>query len=93
MRSSGTCNAIMLACPADVFPKNVVGSIWGLVSEGSDFGGTVFALFTGSVVDHLSYLPVFIGFGTVPLIGAGIPLALVSPVLPPLSCSPFGVTS
>jgi ACS family hexuronate transporter-like MFS transporter len=55
------CAANMLAFPADVFPKNVLGSIWGLASMGSGFGGIVFALLTGWVVDHYSYVPVFIG--------------------------------
>ncbi|HLY59141.1 MAG TPA: MFS transporter [Terriglobia bacterium] len=76
------CNAVMLACPADVFPKNVVGSIWGLASMGSGFGGMVFALFTGLLVDHFSYLPVFIGFGIMPLICAGILWAAVGPIRP-----------
>jgi ACS family hexuronate transporter-like MFS transporter len=87
------CNAVMLACPADVFPKNVVGSIWGLASMGSGFGGMVFALLTGLVVDHFSYLPVFIGFGTMPLICAGILWALVGPICPRLSWDTFGATS
>lgn len=76
------CNAVMLACPADVFPKNVVGSIWGLASMGSGFGGMVFALLTGLVVDHFSYVPVFIGFGIMPLICASILWAAVSPIRP-----------
>jgi ACS family hexuronate transporter-like MFS transporter len=87
------CNAVMLACSADVFPKNVVGSIWGLASMGSGFGGMVFALLTGLVVDHFSYLPVFIGFGTMPLICAAILWALVSPIRPRLSWGTFGATS
>jgi ACS family hexuronate transporter-like MFS transporter len=62
------CNAILLAYPADVFPKNVVGSIWGLASMGSGFGGMIFALITGWVVDHYSYIPVFVGFGVMPLV-------------------------
>jgi ACS family hexuronate transporter-like MFS transporter len=30
--------ANMLAFPADVFPKNAVGSVWGLASIGAGFG-------------------------------------------------------
>ena len=62
----------MLAMPADRFPKNTVGSVWGLASMGSGFGGMVFSLVTGWVVDHYSYVPVFIGFGILPLISAAI---------------------
>jgi ACS family hexuronate transporter-like MFS transporter len=64
--------ANMLTIPADVFPKNAVASVYGLASMGSGFGGMLFTLITGWVVDHYSYTPVFIGFGFVPLICAGI---------------------
>jgi MFS transporter, ACS family, hexuronate transporter len=64
--------ANMLAMPADRFPKNTVGSVWGLASMGAGFGGMVFSLATGWVVDHYSYVPVFIGFGILPLIAAAI---------------------
>jgi ACS family hexuronate transporter-like MFS transporter len=58
--------------PADVFPKNAVASVWGLASMGAGFGGMIFTLLTGWVVDHFSFTPVFIGFGLIPLISAGI---------------------
>ena len=64
--------AIMLTYPSDVFPKNLVGSVWGLASMGAGFGGMIFTLITGWVVDHYSYVPVFIGFGILPLICAAI---------------------
>lgn len=64
--------ANMLAMPADRFPKHTVGSVWGLASMGSGFGGMVFSLVTGWVVDHYSYVPVFVGFGILPLIAAAI---------------------
>lgn len=64
--------ASMLSMPADVFPKNAVGSIWGLASMGAGFGGMVFSLVTGWVVDHYSYTPVFFGFGLIPLLAAAI---------------------
>jgi MFS transporter, ACS family, hexuronate transporter len=64
--------ANMLALPADVFPKNAVASVFGLASMGAGFGGMIFTLVTGWVVDHFSFTPVFIGFGLIPLISAGI---------------------
>ena len=64
------CLANMLAMPGDVFPQSAVASVYGLASMGSGFGGMVFTLITGWVVDHYSYTPVFIGFGIVPLICA-----------------------
>jgi len=67
-------NANSLAFPADVFPKNMVGSIWGLASLGSGFGGMLFMWLSGRVVDLSGYMPVFIACGIMPLIAAGIVL-------------------
>lgn len=64
--------ANMLALPADVFPRESVGSVYGLASMGSGFGGMLFTLITGWVVDHYSYTPVFIGFGILPLLCAAV---------------------
>jgi ACS family hexuronate transporter-like MFS transporter len=69
-----------LSFPSDVFPRNLVGSVWGLASMGAGFGGMVFTLITGWVVDHYSYTPVFIGFGILPLISATIIWILVGPL-------------
>jgi MFS transporter, ACS family, hexuronate transporter len=72
--------ANMLPLPADVFPKNVVGSVFGLASMGAGFGGMIFSLITGWVVDRYSYTPVFIGFGLMPMICAGLIWALLGPI-------------
>jgi ACS family hexuronate transporter-like MFS transporter len=74
--------ANMLAMPADVFPKEIVASIWGLASMGSGFGGMVFALITGWLVDRYSYVPVFMGFGLIPLIAILIIWFLLGPLCP-----------
>jgi len=74
--------ANMLTLPADVFPKNAVGSVYGLASMGSGFGGMVFTTITGWVVEHYSYTPVFIGFGFVPLICASILWLFLGPLAP-----------
>lgn len=76
------CSANMLAFPSDVFPKNAVGSVYGLASMGSGFGGMVFTLLTGWVIDHYSYVPVFLGFGITPLVCAGIIWGLLGPIRP-----------
>lgn len=76
------CSANMLAFPSDVFPKNAVGSVYGLASMGSGFGGMVFTLLTGWVIDHYSYVPVFFGFGITPLVCAGIIWGLLGPIRP-----------
>lgn len=74
--------ANMLALPGDVFPRNSVASVYGLASMGSGFGGMLFTLVTGWVVDHYSYTPVFIGFGLLPLICATILWLLVGELRP-----------
>lgn len=75
--------ANMLSMPTDVFPKADVASVFGLASMGAGFGGMLFALITGWVVDHYSYTPVFIGFGLMPLICALILWTLLGPLRAP----------
>ena len=72
--------ANMLSMPADVFPGGAVASVYGLASMGSGFGGMLFTLITGWVVDHYSYTPAFIGFGILPLLCAGILWMLAGPL-------------
>jgi ACS family hexuronate transporter-like MFS transporter len=76
------CLANMLSFPADVFPKSAVGSVYGLASMGSGFGGMLFTLITGWVVERYSYTPVFFGFGILPLICATILWTLLGPLTP-----------
>ncbi|MGA3033495.1 MAG: MFS transporter [Terracidiphilus sp.] len=74
--------ANMLAMPADVFPAVGVASVYGLASMGSGFGGMVFALVTGWLVDRYSYVPVFWLFGLIPLICVSILWALMGRLEP-----------
>jgi MFS transporter, ACS family, hexuronate transporter len=64
--------ANLLAVPGDVFPKGAVASIWGFASMGSGFGGMLFSLVTGWMVDHYSFRPAFVLFGIIPLLAAWI---------------------
>jgi ACS family hexuronate transporter-like MFS transporter len=66
------CSANLLSIPADVFPKSAVGSIWGFASVGSGSGGMLFSLLTGWAIAQWSYVPVFFGFGVLPLISAAL---------------------
>lgn len=72
--------ANMLAMPSDVFPPEAVASVYGLASMGSGFGGMVFTLITGWLVQHYSYVPVFILFGLIPLVGVFVQWALMGPL-------------
>jgi ACS family hexuronate transporter-like MFS transporter len=64
--------ANMLAMPADVVPARGVASVYCLASMGSGFGGMIFALLTGWLVDRHSYVPVFWLFGLIPIICVSI---------------------
>jgi ACS family hexuronate transporter-like MFS transporter len=72
--------ANMLAMPSDVFPPEAVASVYGLASMGSGFGGMVFTLITGWLVQHYSYVPAFILFGLIPLVGVFVQWALMGPL-------------
>lgn len=62
--------ANLMAIPADIYPSAAVASVWGLASMGSGFGAMVFSLLTGWLVQHYSFRPVFVLFGTLPVIAA-----------------------
>jgi ACS family hexuronate transporter-like MFS transporter len=69
----------MLALSADVFPKNAVGSVYGMASVGSGVRGMVLSVATGWVVTTIRSCPRFIGFGVIPLISASIVLSMPDP--------------
>lgn len=71
------CNATILALPSDVFPRKSVSTVYGIASMGSGFGGMLFMLTTGVVVDHFSYRPIFFASGVMPLICTALIWALV----------------
>jgi ACS family hexuronate transporter-like MFS transporter len=62
--------ANLLAIPGDVFPKGAVATIYGFASTGAGFGGMIFSLITGWLVEHYSFQPAFVLFGVIPLIAA-----------------------
>jgi MFS transporter, ACS family, hexuronate transporter len=62
--------ANLLALPADVFRQDAVASVWGFASVGSGFGGMLFALITGWIVQHYSFVPAFVLFGVLPVVSA-----------------------
>jgi MFS transporter, ACS family, hexuronate transporter len=62
--------ANLLALPADVYPHDAVASVWGFASVGSGFGGMLFALVTGWIVQRYSFSPAFVLFGALPLAAA-----------------------
>jgi MFS transporter, ACS family, hexuronate transporter len=75
-------NANCMAFPAEVFPRNMVGSIWGLASVGSGFGGMLFSWLSGRVIDAHGYGPAFVAYGLMPLLAASIVLFPMGPLVP-----------
>jgi ACS family hexuronate transporter-like MFS transporter len=76
------CNSNALAFPPDVVPKNMVATVWGLASMGSGFGGMMFSWLSGRLIDHHGYTPVFIMYGIMPLVSAGLVLFAMGPLQP-----------
>jgi MFS transporter, ACS family, hexuronate transporter len=62
--------ANLLAIPGDVFPDGPVASVYGCASTGAGFGGMIFSLITGWLVEHYSFQPAFVLFGIIPVIAA-----------------------
>jgi ACS family hexuronate transporter-like MFS transporter len=62
--------ANILTLPADLFPQYVVASVTGLSGTGAAFGGMIFTLIVGAVVDRFSYVPIFVAAGLMPLVAA-----------------------
>lgn len=77
-----TTNAITLN--TDILPAVSVGSMTGLSGTGAGMGGIFFTLLTGWLVDHVSYLPVFVLAGIMPLVGFAL-LAILTGKLELLS--------
>lgn len=75
-------SANTLAFPADVFPRNMVGSVYGLASMGAGFGGMLFSWLSGRMIDQFGYTPVFIACGIMPLGSVIIILFLLGPLRP-----------
>jgi len=78
-----------LAFPSDVVPKNSAASAWGLACIGNGLGGAVFQSLSGVTLKSVSavhgytsaYNILFIGFGISALIGVGILLFGMGPLI------------
>jgi len=73
----GSYAAVFIALPADIFPKEVVASVYGIAGTAAGFGGMAFTLITGKVVDRFSYLPVFVAAGVLPVVAVVLLLLLI----------------
>jgi MFS transporter, ACS family, hexuronate transporter len=62
-------SAHMFAAVTDLFPEHQVGRATGLMGIAGDLSGALFPLLTGVLVDRISYTPVFLLVGLMPLAG------------------------
>ncbi len=62
-------SAHMFAAVTDLFPEHQVGRATGLMGIAGDLSGALFPLLTGILVDRISYTPVFLLIGLMPLAG------------------------
>lgn len=52
--------ANLFTLPSDLFPARDVATIWGFFGAAGSFGGALFSKWTGTLIDTMSYTPVFI---------------------------------
>jgi ACS family hexuronate transporter-like MFS transporter len=62
-------SAHMFAAVTDLFPEHQVGRATGLTGIAGGLSGMLFPLLTGILVDRISYAPVFVLVGLMPLVG------------------------
>jgi ACS family hexuronate transporter-like MFS transporter len=74
--------AVFIALPTDIFPRQVVASVYGITGTAAGLGGMAFTLITGMVVDRFSYLPIFISAGVLPVLAAVVLLLLLGSIDP-----------
>lgn len=59
----------MFGAITDLFPDHQIGRASGMTGVAGGLSGLLFPLLTGSLVDHVSYTPVFLMVAFMPLIG------------------------
>jgi len=62
----------LFALPADLFPATDVATVWGLFGAVGSLGGAAFTALVGWLVDHVSYVPVFIIVSVMHIVSAAV---------------------
>lgn len=81
--SGQSWGASFLTLPADLFPKRIVGSAYGVTAACGFLAGAAFTLYLGRVVDTIGYIPVFTCVGFMHLLGTAILVVAIRPVTQP----------
>ena len=68
--------------PSDCFPKQDVGSVFGIGGTSAGIASVIFTLLIGWIVDHFSYTPVFIIVGLIAPLGAVLFLGIMRRIEP-----------
>ena len=76
----------LFAVPADLFHSRDVATVWGLFGAIGSLGGAAFTALVGWLVDHVSYVPVFIIVSLMHIVSAVFVTVLIPRIelLPPL---------
>ncbi len=82
-------STLVMVLPADLFPRDVVGSVAGLVGFGGAMGGIAFGQLVGYLLDHgFGYGPVFAMAGSFH-VAAFLIILLAIPAVGPLAIKPM----
>ncbi|MCA1660409.1 MAG: MFS transporter, partial [Verrucomicrobiaceae bacterium] len=82
-------STLVMILPADIFPRQVVGSVAGLVGFGGAMGGVVFNLVAGQMLDRgFGYGPVFALVSTFHVLAFGLILLTIR-IVRPVELSPI----
>ncbi len=65
-------SASFITLPADLFPRRIVASAYGLTAMCGFLAGAAFTLYVGRIVDTIGYVPVFTMVGFMHLIGTAV---------------------
>ena len=68
--------------PSDCFPKQDVGSVFGIGGTSAGIASVIFTLLIGYIVDHFSYTPVYVIVGLMAPLGAALFLLIMRRIEP-----------
>jgi len=74
--------AVYIGTITDLFSERVLASLSGVTGAGEGVVNMILMLATGVVVDHFSYLPVFVAAGLMPMAGFAVLMLMIRRVEP-----------